>query len=190
LSLRLRKGQDEITGLNGPQEYIDEALLIDYSEIEDLNRKINNIYTTLQTNSNIEKDHIEILQYLDLENIKTELTKHEIELKLRYLKLTRVTKKVQEIVTGREDVDQQQIALVYDQKKRNLDDNKNKRIETMNEKLREIYNEIEKKKRENLEFIEKSQKLNQEVKLKEQIIDLDNEENEGDNTSSQNPKSK
>jgi WD40 repeat protein len=190
LCLRLRKGQDEITGLNGPQEFIDEGLLIDHMEVEDLNRRINNIYTVLQSNLNIEKDHIEILQYLDLENIKTDLTKHEIELKLRYLKLTRVTKKVQEIVTGREDIDQQQIALVYDQKKRNLEENKNKRIETMNDKMREIYNEIEKKKRENLEFIEKSQKLNQEVKLKEQIIDLDNEENESDRTNSQNPKSK
>lgn len=46
---------------------------------------------------------------LNLELIKSKLNKHDTELKNRYLKLTRVTKKIQEIVTGREQINQEVI---------------------------------------------------------------------------------
>lgn len=38
------------------------------------------------------------------------LNLHELEQKLRYLKLTKVTKKNQDIVTGREDINQEVIS--------------------------------------------------------------------------------
>lgn len=176
LIIRLKKGQDEITDEHGPQAYIEESLLIDKPSIEILNDNINSVYQTKVAYLNTAKDHKEIANLLQLENMKTELTKHQIELKLRYLKLTRVTKKIQEIVTGREEIDQQQILLIYDQKKRNLEDNKNKRIETMQAKLEEIKTEIEKKKKENLDFTMKLSKLHEDVSLKEQIILLDSDE--------------
>ena len=52
-------------------------------------------------------DHQQIKDLLNLDLIKSKLIKHDVELKNRYLKLTRVTKKIQEIVTGREKINQQ-----------------------------------------------------------------------------------
>jgi hypothetical protein len=68
--VRIKKSQDEITDANGPQHYIEQARFIDHYEIEKLNTKINDIYTTLKSNSDTEKDHNIILQYLELEKIK------------------------------------------------------------------------------------------------------------------------
>jgi hypothetical protein len=116
---------------------------------------------------------------LDYERINLE--KHEIELKLRYLKLTRVTKKIQEIVTGREDIDQGQILNIYDQKKKNLEENKKKRELIMDKKIKELSSEIDKKTKENVEFKLKLNKLSENVNLKEQIIMLDNEDKDADN---------
>ena len=48
--------------------------------------------------------------------------------KMKYLKLTRVTKKIQEVVTGKEEINQAQIAKLYEDKKRNLEENTSKRI--------------------------------------------------------------
>ena len=53
------------------------------------------------------KDHQHIKDILNLELIRSRLNKHDTELKNRYLKLTRVTKKIQEIVTGREQINQE-----------------------------------------------------------------------------------
>jgi hypothetical protein len=180
LALRVKKGQDEISGIEGPHEHVDECLLIESMKIDKLNKDIDKIYHTLEMNSNKQKDQNKILQYIDLETTKIMLTRHEIKLKLRYLKLTRVTKKIQEIVTGKEDMNPRDFSPVYKRKKIKLEENKKKRIERMNDKLQEISNEIEKKKKENMDFIEKYHKLNLEVKSKEQIINL------GDDTTSNN----
>ncbi len=189
IAVRVKKGQDEISEIDGPQEYIDECLLIESSRVDKLNRDIDEIYTTLESNSTKEKNHNIKLQFLDLENTKTMLTRHEIKLKLRYLRLTRVTKKIQEIVTGRDDSNRDDLVPIYEQKKKKLEENKNKRIERMNDKLNEINNEIDKKKKENLDFLEKYEKLSLEVKSKEQIINLDMDENAG-NSTNQNTKTK
>ncbi len=120
---------------------------------------------------------------LNLELIKSKLNKHDTELKNRYLKLTRVTKKIQEIVTGREQINQevrmnvtQQIRIAYEQKKKNLNENKKKRIETLEKKMKETRTEIDKKKKENYTFRIKLAKLMDSVALKQQIIDLDADE--------------
>lgn len=122
------------------------------------------------------KDHKEIENYLNMECQLINLTKHQIELKLRYLKLTRVTKKIQEIVTGREEINQDQLTLVYEQKKKNLEVNKIKRFSTLQSKLQELKSEIEKKKKENYEFTLKLTKLAESVQLKKQIILLDEDD--------------
>lgn len=124
--------------------------------------------------------HKEIESYMNLDYERINLEKHEIELKLRYLKLTRVTKKIQEIVTGREDIDQGQIINIYDQKKKNLEENKKKRELIMDKKIKELTSEIEKKTRENIEFKLKQNKLEENVNLKEQIIMLDSEDKDAD----------
>jgi len=113
---------------------------------------------------------------MNLDYQKINLEKHEIELKLRYLKLTRVTKKIQEVVTGREDLDPSHFLNIYDQKKKNLDENKKKREAIMDKKIYELRSEIDKKKKENLEFNIKLKKLRENVNLKEQIIMLDSED--------------
>jgi len=174
--IKIKKGQDEITDDKGPQENVDESVLIDHTKIEELNKQINNVYYYQVQSLNKVNDHKEIESYmnLDLENINLE--KHEIELKIRYLKLTRVTKKIQEVVTGREDVDQAQIGNIYDQKKKNLEENKKKREAIMDKKIYELRLEIDKKKKENLEFSIKLKKLMENVNLKEQIIMLDSED--------------
>jgi hypothetical protein len=124
--------------------------------------------------------HKEIESYMNLDYERINLEKHEIELKLRYLKLTRVTKKIQEIVTGREDIDQGQIINIYDQKKKNLEENKKKRELIMDKKIKELSSEIDKKTRENIEFKLKLNKLSENVNLKEQIIMLDSEDKDAD----------
>lgn len=53
------------------------------------------------------KEHQEKKDILNLDLIRSRLNKHDVELKNRYLKLTRVTKKIQEIVTGREQINQE-----------------------------------------------------------------------------------
>lgn len=174
--IKIKKGQDEITDENGPQEHIDESILIDHTKIENLNNLINNVYFYQDQSLNKVNDHKDIESYLNLDLEKINLEKHEIDLKLRYLKLTRVTKKIQEVVTGREDIDQQQISNIYDQKKKNLDENKKKREFIMEKKLFELRSEIEKKKKENLEFSFKLKNLEENVNLKEQIIILDSED--------------
>lgn len=54
-----------------------------------------------------QKDSKEELMLKEQEKI---LNLHELEQKLRYLKLTKVTKKNQDIVTGREDINQEVIS--------------------------------------------------------------------------------
>jgi len=174
--VKIKKGQDEITDDKGPQEHVDESVLFDHSKIERLNKSLNEVYEKQLTNLNSEKDQKEIESFMNINLQKIMLEKHELELKLRYLKLTRVTKKIQEVVTGREDVDQAQISNIYDQKKKNLEENKKKREAIMDKKIYELCSEIEKKKKENLEFSIKLKKLMENVNLKEQIIMLDSED--------------
>ena len=90
---KLKKGQDEITDLRGPQEHIDNCLLIDHTKIENLNKLINMFYTQQYSSLTKVNAHKEIESYMNLDYERINLEKHEIELKLRYLKLTRVTKK-------------------------------------------------------------------------------------------------
>lgn len=174
--IKLKKGQDEITDLRGPQEHIDKCLLIDHTKIERLNKLINQCYSQQYSSLTKVNAHKEIESYMNLDYERINLEKHEIELKLRYLKLTRVTKKIQEIVTGREDIDQGQILNIYDQKKKNLEENKKKRELIMDKKIKELTTEIDKKTRENVEFKLKENKLRENVNLKEQIIMLDSED--------------
>jgi hypothetical protein len=119
---------------------------------------------------------LEIENSLELSIIN--LRKYDIELKSRYLKLTRVTKKIQEIVTGREDVNQKYIIEAYEQKKRNLDEGKKKKLKDIEDNLQKMKTEIEKKKIENIQFTQKYDKLNENVKLKKTIVDLDNNDDE------------
>lgn len=122
------------------------------------------------------KDHQQIKDILNLELIRSKLNKHDTELKNRYLKLTRVTKKIQEIVTGREQINQEQIRLAYEQKRKNLNDNKKKRMEVMEKKMKETKLEIDKKRKENFTFRLKLAKLVDSVALKNQIIELDTDD--------------
>lgn len=172
--IKIKRAQDEITDINGPQNYINQALLIDKFQIDQiLNKKIDDLYT--QYESNRERCDLN----LDLENENKldlafiNLRKYDIELKSRYLKLTRVTKKIQEIVTGREEVNQDHLIKAYEQKKKNLDEGKKKRLKDIDEGIEKLKKEIEKKKLENYSFSLKFNKLNEDVKLKETIVNLD-----------------
>lgn len=172
--IKIKRAQDEITDINGPQNYINQALLIDKFQIDQiLNKKIDDLYT--QYESNRERCDLN----LDLENENKldlafiNLRKYDIELKSRYLKLTRVTKKIQEIVTGREEVNQDHLIKAYEQKKKNLDEGKKKRLKDIDEGIDKLKKEIEKKKLENYSFSLKFNKLNEDVKLKETIVNLD-----------------
>lgn len=89
------------------------------------------------------------------------------------MKLTRVTKKIQEIVTGREEINQEHIVKAYDQKKKNLEENKKKRLKDIEDNLEKMKKEIERKKAENISFSQKYDKLTEDVKLKETIVNLD-----------------
>ena len=77
-----------------------------------------------ERNNNANKG-IELDNSLALSEIK--LKKYDIDLKSRYLKLTRVTKKIQEIVTGREEINQKHLIEAYEQKKKNLEESKKKK---------------------------------------------------------------
>ena len=44
--VKITKGQDEISEEDGPQNYIDDAVLIDKFAVENLNMEINKVYTT------------------------------------------------------------------------------------------------------------------------------------------------
>ncbi len=178
--IKIKKGQDEITDDKGPQENVDECVLIDHTNIGDKNKLIDQVYFTQVQSLSKVNDHKEIESYMNLDYEKINLEKHEIELKLRYLKLTRVTKKIQEVVTGREDIDQSQLATIYDQKKKNLEENKKKREYIMYKKINELRSENDKKKKENLEFSIKLKKLMENVNLKEQIIMLDSEDRDNE----------
>ena len=43
--IKITKGQDETSDENGPQNYIDDAILIDKFDVEQLNNEINKNYT-------------------------------------------------------------------------------------------------------------------------------------------------
>jgi hypothetical protein len=43
--IKISKGQDETSDDNGPQNYIDDAVLIDKTEVDILNDEINKHYT-------------------------------------------------------------------------------------------------------------------------------------------------
>ena len=61
--IKIKRAQDEITDINGPQNYINQALLIDKFQIDQiLNKKIDDLYT--QYESNRERCDLN----LDLEN--------------------------------------------------------------------------------------------------------------------------
>lgn len=172
--IKIKRAQDEITDINGPQNYINQALLIDKFQIDQiLNKKIDDLYTQYELN----RERCDL--NLDLENENKldlafiNLRKYDIELKSRYLKLTRVTKKIQEIVTGREEVNQDHLIKAYEQKKKNLDEGKKKRLKDIDEGIDKLKKEIEKKKLENYSFSLKYNKLNEDVKLKETIVNLD-----------------
>ena len=82
------------------------------------------------------KDHTQMKQYLTLENELLQVLTMDITLKMKYLKLTRVTKKIQEVVTGKEEVNQQQIAKLYEDKKRNLEENTTKKYTKFHERYK------------------------------------------------------
>ena len=121
-----------------------------------------------------------MMQYLTLENSLVQVLTMDIILKSKYLKLTRVTKKIQEVVTGKEEINQQQIAKLYEDKKRNLEENTNKRIAALDKKLKEINADIRKKVEENTSFKYKLGKLIDDVENTKQIIKLDEQREHGD----------
>lgn len=69
-----------------------------------------------------------------------------------------------------------QVRLAYEQKRKNLNENKKKRLEAMEKKMKETKSEIDKKKKENLSFRMKLTKLRENVALKNQIIELDTDD--------------
>lgn len=178
--IRINRSQDEITDENGPQKYVDQALLIDKFLIDNQNKIIKTLYSKYvdKKNLNLMNKGTEIENSLELSIIN--LRKYDIELKSRYLKLTRVTKKIQEIVIGREDVNQKHIIEAYEQKKRNLDDTKKKKLKDIEDNLLKMKVDIEKKKTENILFTQKYDKLLENVKLKKAIVDLDNNDDDDD----------
>ena len=42
--VKISKGQDEVSGLNGPHEEIDDSVLIEKDKIEEFNSEINKSY--------------------------------------------------------------------------------------------------------------------------------------------------
>ena len=152
---------------------VENSMLIDKELISELNRELQKHYKMKMESERTNKDHTQMKQYLTLENELLQVLTMDITLKMKYLKLTRVTKKIQEVVTGREEINQAQIAKLYEDKKRNLEENTSKRIATLDKKLREINNDIKKKVEENHAFNIKLNYLNDDVVKTQQIIDLD-----------------
>lgn len=152
---------------------VENSVLVDTSKIDELNDELQKKYMTKVESEKTNKDHTQMKQYLTLENELLQVSTMDITLKMKYLKLTRVTKKIQEVVTGKEEINQAEIAKLYEDKKRNLEENTNKRIATLEKKLREISNDIKKKKEENTAFGYKFKSLKEDVEKTEQIIKLD-----------------
>ena len=152
---------------------VQSSLLVDISNINELNQKLQGCYNKKMAAERTNKDHTQMKQYLTLENELLQVLTMDITLKMKYLKLTRVTKKIQEVVTGKEEVNQQQIAKLYEDKKRNLEENTTKRIQTLDAKLKEINSDIRKKVEENTAFEYKLKNLKEDVEKTKQIIRLD-----------------
>ena len=152
---------------------VENSMLIDRELINDLNKELQKYYKMKMESERTNKDHTQMKQYLTLENELLQVLTMDITLKMKYLKLTRVTKKIQEVVTGKEEINQAQIAKLYEDKKRNLEENTSKRIATLDKKYREINNDIKKKVEENHAFNIKLNYLNEDVVKTQQIIDLD-----------------
>ena len=152
---------------------VENSMLIDRELINDLNKELQKYYVMKMESERTNKDHTQMKQYLTLENELLQVLTMDITLKMKYLKLTRVTKKIQEVVTGKEEINQAQIAKLYEDKKRNLEENTSKRIATLDKKYREINNDIKKKVEENHAFNIKLNYLKDDVVKTQQIIDLD-----------------
>ena len=152
---------------------VENSMLIDRDLINDLNNELQKYYQMKMESERTNKDHTQMKQYLTLENELLQVLTMDITLKMKYLKLTRVTKKIQEVVTGKEEINQAQIAKLYEDKKRNLEENTSKRIATLDKKYREINNDIKKKVEENHQFNIKLNYLKDDVVKTQQIIDLD-----------------
>ena len=159
---------------------IENSLLVDINNINDLNQEIQESFNKKMSAQKLNKDHTQMKQYLTLENELLQVLSMDITLKMKYLKLTRVTKKIQEVVTGKEEINQAQIAKLYEDKKRNLEENTQKRIATLDQKLREIRSDIRKKEEENSAFEVKLRNLTDDVEKTKQIIELDSQI-DGDN---------
>ena len=152
---------------------VENSMLIDREKIMELNDELQKYYRMKMDSERTNKDHTQMKQYLTLENELLQVLTMDITLKMKYLKLTRVTKKIQEVVTGKEEINQAQIAKLYEDKKRNLEENTSKRIATLDKKFREINNDIKKKVEENHAFNIKLNNLKEDVVKTQQIIDLD-----------------
>ena len=152
---------------------VENSMLIDREKIMELNDELQKYYKMKMDSERTNKDHTQMKLYLTLENELLQVLTMDITLKMKYLKLTRVTKKIQEVVTGKEEINQAQIAKLYEDKKRNLEENTAKRIATLDKKFREINNDIKKKVEENHAFSIKLNHLKEDVVKTQQIIDLD-----------------
>ena len=152
---------------------VENSMLIDREKIMELNDELQKYYRMKMDSERTNKDHTQMKQYLTLDNELLQVLTMDITLKMKYLKLTRVTKKIQEVVTGKEEINQAQIAKLYEDKKRNLEENTSKRIATLDKKFREINNDIKKKVEENHAFNIKLNNLKEDVVKTQQIIDLD-----------------
>ena len=152
---------------------VENSMLIDRELINDLNKELQKYYQMKMESERTNKDHTQMKQYLTLENELLQVLTMDITLKMKYLKLTRVTKKIQEVVTGKEEINQAQIAKLYEDKKRNLEENTSKRVAALDKKYREINNDIKKKVEENHQFNIKLNYLKEDVVKTQQIIDLD-----------------
>lgn len=142
------------------------------NRLDDKNKIIDKRYTDLMRNQNIINNYKSAETETSLDLAIINLRKYNIELKSRYIKIIKVTKKIQEIVTGREEINQDQIIRAYDQKKKNLEENKKKRIKDIEEKLEKVKIEIDRKKVENQNFELKLFKLEENVISKKTIADL------------------
>jgi regulator of replication initiation timing len=159
---------------------VENSMLIDRDKIMELNDELQKYYKMKMDSERTNKDHTQMKQYLTLENELLQVLTMDITLKMKYLKLTRVTKKIQEVVTGKEEINQAQIAKLYEDKKRNLEENTSKRIATLDKKFREINNDIKKKVEENHAFNIKLNHLKDDVVKTQQIIDLDEDVEKAD----------
>ncbi len=156
------------------------SILTDTSDIINTNHELNVSYNKKLDNEKLNMEHNQALKCLTLENTLIKVKKLDIELKSKYLKLTKITKKIQEIVTGKNQIDQNQIAKLYEDKKKNLEENTAKRINIYEKKLRDINLEIRKKKDENEAFVTKIEKLKEDVSNTKDILDLDKQIGEGE----------